>query len=520
MSDLDLELAFATATDPGGVFAVLSTQFTVRAADARRARWTWLDTPDWRLRRSGMALREVRRGQRRELVLEAAGETWHGPCGRAHWPCRVEQLPPSEVRNRIGDIVGARAIVPLAEVEVRAIPLRLLDGLDKTRATGELVQHRLVKPRRAPLPLRLQLTPLRGYGADVERADVALRTALPIDGTRDSGRDRAVAGAGAHAGRPTEPPTVLITANHAAGRAVAVVLRQNLDMLEANRHAAAAGIDGIALHDLRVAVRASRAALRTVGDVLPSDLTGRFGNDIKWLGKISSRPRDLDMCLAGIDGQLGVATADLPLRTVREALVRRRRAAFGRFASALNGARADTFLTNWRDVLDQIIDADPPGPTVRDVVGPRARSTHRGLVRAGEKAIATHGGIERLSADELHALRLRAKELRYLLEGARPLCAPEPYKRLHDDVCALVSELGGVEDARVITAEIRDMARGQLRGPQRGSAEKVDPLLASGAFAERLRLRELDCRKRAAAAFDRLARPGSARRVARLLGTS
>ncbi|MDT4996888.1 MAG: hypothetical protein QOD45_956, partial [Pseudonocardiales bacterium] len=59
----DQELVFGAAGDPGGVFAALSREFTVRTDPPTAARWTWLDTPDWRLLRQGMALREVRHGR-------------------------------------------------------------------------------------------------------------------------------------------------------------------------------------------------------------------------------------------------------------------------------------------------------------------------------------------------------------------------------------------------------------------------------------------------------------------------
>ncbi len=104
---------------------------------------------------------------------------------------------------------------------------------------------------------------------------------------------------------------------------------------------------------------------------------------------------------------------------------------------------------------------------------------------------ATHGGLPGAPSAELHALRLRAKELRYLLEGARPLCVPEPYADLHADLRVLRVALGGVEDAAVITAEIRAVSRGQLRGRSRSA---VDPVLATGAFGERFRAREREIR--------------------------
>jgi CHAD domain-containing protein len=514
----DQELVFGAAGDPGGVFAALSGQFTVRTDPPTADRWTWLDTPDWRLLRRGMALREVRHGRSRNLVLEVAGGELRGAAGRASWPGRADQLPGSPVLKRIRDVVGSRAIVPLAEVEVRVIPLRLLDPIAKTRVTGELAQHRLLVPRRAPLPLRVRLSPLRGYGADARRAADALRAAMPVDGSGSTARDHALAAAGHHAGRSAGDDVADLEPEGAAGRAIATVLLRDLDVIMINRDAAATGIDGESLHDVRRATRATRAALHLVGDVLPSDLTSRFGGQFGWLGDITSRPRDVDICLAVVDGRLGVDTDAVPaLGTVRGAVIRRRRSAFQRLATELRSERADELLSSWRTVLEQIVVADPPGPPIKEVLAARARAAHRGLVKFGRRVAGEHaerGGLSGAPSAELHALRSRGKELRYLLEGARTLCVPDVYADLYRDLTALHDALGAVQDAAVIDAEMRALSIGLLRGR---SHTALDAVLAAGALGDRVRVREREVRAVLPGAFAALDSPGAAERVAVLV---
>jgi CHAD domain-containing protein len=293
---------------------------------------------------------------------------------------------------------------------------------------------------------------------------------------------------------------------------------RHLDVIVVNRDAAATGVDGESLHDVRRAARATRAALHLVGDVLPSDLTSRFGGQFGWLGDTTSRPRDLDICLAAVDGRLEVDTDAVPaLGTVREAVIRRRRSAFQRLAAELRSERADDLLNSWRTVLEQIVLADPPGPPIKDILAARARAAHRGLVKAGRRVAGEHaerGGLQGAPSAELHALRRHGKELRYLLEGTRTLCVPDVYADLYRDLKAMHDALGAVQDTTVVEAELRAMSIGLLRGR---SGTALDAVLAAGALGDRVRARERQVRAVLAGAFALVDSPRAAERVAVLV---
>ena len=63
--------------------------------------------------------------------------------------------------------------------------------------------------------------------------------------------------------------------------AVRLILLQQLDTLEANADGVLHDIDTETLHDLRIAVRRTRSALKLLGDVLPGDLTLRFASEFR-----------------------------------------------------------------------------------------------------------------------------------------------------------------------------------------------------------------------------------------------
>ena len=78
------------------------------------------------------------------------------------------------------------------------------------------------------------------------------------------------------------------------------ILLQQLDTLEANVDGVLRDIDTEFLHDLRVAVRRTRTALKLLGDVLPGELTLRFASEFRWLGDTTTPLRDLDVYLLAL----------------------------------------------------------------------------------------------------------------------------------------------------------------------------------------------------------------------------
>src|SRR6202035_5729913 len=169
------------------------------------------------------------------------------------------------------------------------------------------------------------------------------------------------------------------------------------------------------LHDLRVAVRRTRSAIKLLGEVLPADLARHYGAEFKWLGDLTTPTRDLDVHLLRVGPMTAQLVAASPAHPepVRPFLVRRRAREFRRLAAALRGPRFRAITDDWRKALLEIRDAGAPRRRRPAAVTLAVSTTGRAFRR-----IATQGGaITPASPPEsLHDLRKRAKELRYLLE--------------------------------------------------------------------------------------------------------
>ncbi|HLY34897.1 MAG TPA: hypothetical protein VKQ07_10230, partial [Jatrophihabitantaceae bacterium] len=237
------ELMFGESADPGQVFAALATRYGVHAEPSSAGRWTCVDTADWRLHHAGMTLRDARRGRSAQLVLSTAEHTsLTAPAPPKHWPRRIETLPVSPVRERIEPAVGVRALLPLAEVDVRSVVLRLLDDERKTRVRVRVDQQRLSGTGRSPLPLRVVVAPVRGYERDGERCSELLAesmTPLPAALTAAS---VAMTAAGHKPGAPVVP-AITLDASAPAPASLARVLRRWIDVIDAARPGVLADVD-------------------------------------------------------------------------------------------------------------------------------------------------------------------------------------------------------------------------------------------------------------------------------------
>ena len=510
----------------------LSTEFTVRqepgAAGSGMHRRTWLDTFDWRLYKAGLTLQfeQARRGGL--LVLSKADGTPQVEQPVTRWPRRpglAEDLPPGPVRDRILVLTSPRALLPIVKAASTVSVNRLLNADGKTVARLVVEEHVTVTAptpntaggTTAELPPRLAVAEVRGYPSQARKAAGLLASVPGVSHASQSVFIAALTALGRHPADYTSGVEAEITATMPASVAVARLLLRLLDTVELNVDGVLRDIDTEFLHDLRVAVRRTRSAIKLLGAVLPADLAEHFKAEFKWLGDVTTPVRDLDVHLLGFDAlteQLVAASPD-DLEPLRAFLVRRRAREFRRLAAALRGPRFRAITDDWRKALLEI----------RDVDGPRRRRpTAAVLARAATgkafRRVAAHGDAITLDSppESLHDLRKRAKELRYLLEFFAPLYDQVAYRKVLSDLKQLQDCLGEFQDSEVQRHEIRDLADAMLADSMlAGRAAPAATLLAMGEIAAKLALSQAEARAEFAARFARFAGPAGRERVRVLL---
>lgn len=463
---------------PGAVHAALrpAVGYTFEVAGQRRFTTTYLDTVDRRLGRQSLTLAHESDPVAGALVLIGANEVHRTSLSEAPvWPARREQLAPGVVRDRVAPAIWVRALTPLISTNVvsRDVTARNDDEKIVARILWEEMTE-AEHPGERPL-VRVSVEALRGYARDaasIARELVASGDFAPARNTvAEEWLSRAPALA---AGRP------LISAAMPAEVAMATALIGFLDAVEANVAGAIDDVDTEFLHELRVAVRRTRSLLKLTGDVLPARVAAGAAAGFKWLGDVTTPTRDLDVYLLELDNLARMLTVGVPADLDDFAVhVKRERAAAQRaLVRALRSQRFVRLCAGWRRKLTGLIEAAPESETgtVESLARERVLKAHRRVIKRSEALTPAS------PADDVHELRKRAKEFRYLLEVFAPVCDAQAHRDMVRTLKRLQEILGTFQDGEVQSAALRVFAERMVAdGPVR-----AETLLAMGELSARL----------------------------------
>jgi CHAD domain-containing protein len=543
----------------GAAFDVIPDRGGKPAAACRR---TWLDTFDWRLHRAGLTLEYAGRARGGELLLAGNAANSAGPpsppsapgtasapnsadaaspadspaisqpvigwqAARPHLMC---ELPDGPVTSRIGDLVAPRALLPVVTVTSATTTCRLLNEDGKTVARLLVERTSVPGPQPAPLAPRFAITEVRGYPGAARTAARLVAGAPGVEPATTSTFTEALRAVGRRPGDYSNKVDTDITAALPASKAAATILLRLLDTVEANIGGVLADTDTEFLHDLRVAVRRTRSALKLFGDAL----TGRagltegevafFAAEFKWVGDLTTPTRDLDVHLLDFDDTAHSLSAAKPddLEPFRAYLEQRRRREFRLLSRGLKSARFTELTRDWRDRLTAIRDGNPgtraaavrsrrergaAAETTGTLAMERTRAAFAKTVRRGA-AITLES-----PAETLHDLRKRAKELRYALEFFAPLHDRAAQAKVVGELKRLQDCLGEFQDTEVQVGEIRALATAMLAA---GEAPAVT-LLAMGEVTAGLALRQREAREDFGRRFAAFAGIDGQRRISALL---
>ncbi|HVV07669.1 CHAD domain-containing protein [Amycolatopsis sp.] len=469
---------------------------TYRLTPGPRQAWdaTYLDTVDWRLRKRGLVLRHLAGS----LVLDGEGGPWRTELpGEPQWPALAGALAPGEVRDQVERAMWVRAIAPKLRSSEVSREVTVLDAEGCAVAEVEWAESAGVEP--------VQTAPLTRVTVRAPRKRDAERIArILLAGDQfQSGEGTVYDALLTASGLPERRTRPAITADMPADAAIATALLGFADAIEANVAGTVEDVDTEFLHELRVAVRRTRSLLKIAGDMLP----GAPPKGFKWVGALTTPTRDLDVYLLRFDelarrstvGELG----DLePFRQhLRWERARERRA----LVRGLQSKKFRKLLDGWSAALREV--AGGSGVTAAELAGERLHLVADDVLR--HAAAITPAS----TAEDVHTLRKRCKELRYSLEVFRPLCAPEPYRKVVKNLKRLQDVLGAFQDGEVQSAHLRLYAERMLR---RGDPPAAT-LLAMGELLARFVEQQQHARHSLGSALDKFLGAGTREQLAALL---
>ncbi|MDQ3676281.1 MAG: CHAD domain-containing protein [Actinomycetota bacterium] len=463
----------------------LAAEIAIVTQRARTIERTFWDTFDGRLHDAGLAL-IVTRGR---LAL-ADATTYEEEVGDALQPVAewlfADDVPVGPLRERLAALLEMRAAMPIARVRSRLLAVSVLDEEGKT-----VVRLRVEEPAAvagpsaaspAPLRPRLHVIGVRGYDGELEDVRALLTRRLGLVEAQRPVQDDAVAASGGTPGGTSSKLRVKLRPEQRADAAAVMVLTHLLATIEANLPGTLADVDTEFLHDLRVAVRRSRALQRELSGVFEPEPLRRFRAGFKNLQAVTGPTRDLDVQLLEFEE----LTRDLPptiapdVAPLHTLLQRRREVARAQMVAALNSPGIGTLLEDWAEHLDELTTADEANRpnaagAVGEVAGARIAKVYKRMVRMG-KAIDDGSPHE-----ALHDLRKQSKELRYLLEFFSSLYPADVHRPMVSSLKALQDVLGRFQDREVQAVQLRSIGD-EIAALDGGAAA----LMAMGVLVQRL----------------------------------
>jgi CHAD domain-containing protein/transposase len=215
------------------------------------------------------------------------------------------------------------------------------------------------------------------------------------------------------------------------------------------------------LHDMRVATRRMRAAVRVFGAYLDLERMKPLIKGMRRTGRVLGAVRDLDVFWEKTQHYLDTLPSERqaelePLRVVWQAQRERAREQMLAYLDSdryirFKGQLGEFLRTPGAGALPVISDAGGPLPHRLRHVVPVAIYQRLAAVRAYDEWVTRPD----VPLERLHQLRIAAKGLRYTVEYFREVLGPEA-EALIDEVKGLQDHLGDLQDAVVASNLLRD----------------------------------------------------------------
>lgn len=492
--ETELKLAIApAATERLGRHPLLDLE---REGALERLVATYYDTPERELRRRGASLRVRREHGAWVQTVKWSGQTRGGLHQRHELECELAGPEPDLARIAHPELDAifrsealAATIVPVFETDfTRAKRLLEVNGamIEASLDRGE------VRGGGGAEPVSELELELKG-GAASALFDLALRLAtdLPLRLENRSKAERGYALADHTAAAPRKAQLPTLEASMSTSEAFAEIAWSALTHLQANERGVLAGRDPEYLHQMRVALRRLRSALSTFAPVLPTAARAPIAHDLKRLNAALGAARDWDVLVTetlpavrqAFAGRVAVETLIAQAGRLRAAAQRdmRRTVRTREFQRALLGLAAWLSARGWE------AQADASG---RESLAQGARAYAQLALERRYARVRKRGRrLEELTDDELHALRIAIKKLRYSIDFFGSLFDSGAVRRVRSRLARLQDVLGTINDAATLARLVDEgyaagraaglsEARGILLGWSAGRADSLRTELA------------------------------------------
>jgi len=448
----------------------------------------YYDTPDFALHAAGIALRlrrieggwvqsikwggDASGGLHRRQELEVALREQRLDLDALDDPGIAVTLAPASLRKRLA---------PVFTTEVRRT-VRLLAWPEDGSIEVCVDRGRIVAGYARAAICELELELERGNAAMLFDLVAQLEPDMPLRPAVRSKAERGYLLAGVAAPPPARAKPVVLDRAWSVAESATRIVASGLDQMQSNEAGVARDDDPEYLHQMRVAVRRLRSCLGACADALDSESFAALRKELRWLGRRLGPARDWDVFLtellpalqSSLDGPQDAAALRSGAKRLRDAAARSAR-------SALKSRRYARLVLS----LGRIAASGEWSGGGVGAHAPVLPFATRILERRLARVLAKGDGIKAKSLEDLHAMRIAVKKLRYAVEFFAGIF-PGGARGFRDGLVKLQDCLGTINDAGTVACYVDQAMAPDLRAGDRArdwSARRIE--------SERLRLRTL-----------------------------
>lgn len=457
MSD-EIELKFLIASDEMQRFQrhPLVKALTRQKLPAQRLLSIYYDTPDCALHKQRVALRLRHVGRRWIQTVKTEGRVSAGLHERPEWECDTtkdtfvfDTIPDPAVREFFADEQLQRALQPVFVTEFtrvrRILELASSDVVECSLDRGEI----RAGDERLPI-CEIELELKSGKPTRLFEFTLSLQDTLSLKLENVSKAERGYQLVTHTASVPVKAKTLELDTSLSVREAFIRIFQSCMEHLQANEEGLLRGDnDSEFVHQMRVALRRARSALRMFSSILSSEKTEAVSQELRWLASALNGARNWDVfvlttlppILVGFPDHQGLAWLHTHSATIRQYSNAQARDAvasprYQRFLLTL-GAWLCTLAEPTASANGAAKSGDTDLCAFAETI---LQKRHRQLKKRGKH-------VTTLSPAERHAVRIAAKKLRYAAEFFSSIYPGKRTRKYIGALAALQDVLGTLNDS-------------------------------------------------------------------------
>lgn len=421
---------------------------------------TYFDTADRALKAQDLTFRIRKAGRRFRQTVKFGESSGAGLFDRIEWEIDLpsaepdlDRLSESPFDAKVRELIASAEIAPLFVTEVRR---RVIDVTLDQGASVEIAFDRgaiVAGDRRQPLD-EVELELKSGPTAALFDFARTLLETVPFRFETEAKSARGYRLADNLAPEAARARVPDLDSQQTVAQGFRAIVEECLRQIAGSESTARLGVDPEGIHQMRVGVRRLRSAFKMFREVLPTG-ADVIAAELKWFGNELGPARDWDVFVTELLAPLRTRRPDdKDLDKLARESRRQRTKAQARAMAAIGDSRYTALkldLLAWLRTADWGIAGTEP---IADRAARLLKRSRKRLRKLGDRHAE-------LTVEDLHRLRIRAKEMRYAVEFFRALHPKKAVRRQLEVLAELQDTLGTLNDSAVGEKMIAEAVHGR-----------------------------------------------------------